>query len=682
VRPDPFRGELRPDDRFLRPEPRPDDRYLYPDTPRSDDRYRPPLAEPRPPPRDPDRAPYAPSHQRDYDDDRHYAPQYRDPPAELSPGPRRRSDDASDDRSPDGTPEHPSLKSPTPPLARIIPPPPDLVAPLSPLAPRFGPAALHVVHTGPRLLEVTADQFLLDAYLRKLLDESGVVTRFGRLSYGRLCAEFATPTMAEHAVSRLMRLKLTDKRIRHYHFGYVDNREDFQAAILRRQRDEGVVFETPKCLVVHNFPSDSKVENFVRAFDLIGDPGWTFSPAEKKLITFHRTLASVNDFYEAFQDGLSGVPDTRVCEELNVRVLKQEVYECFVARLIDLCCTDCSELLTSDLYRAALIRAKGEARALARANRISKSAGRLLTFFVPTLTSTVFTLSALKRQSGEVLHQKMKRATKQIKKELLKKDSVGYQKKVVKEMHEEKESLESIVQPPLERDSSRLTPYHKIAESDKRNYLRPYARARLRPLVVARGSGLTLMQSQFPKDSSQFRNQKAGRAAAAGIIGKRVYYEKSAIQGWGLFALEPISPESLICEYTGDLVRATIADMRERKYTRSGMQMYLFRIDNDLIVDATVRGGKARFLNHSCCPNLRSKVVNLGNSQIISFYAVRFIKPHEELTFNYKMEFEDDRRLWERCFCGAKQCMGWINASEDPDLAVLPMDDFDDDDES
>jgi hypothetical protein len=254
---------------------------------------------------------------------------------------------------------------------------------------------------------------------------------------------------------------------------------------------------------------------------------------------------------------------------------------------------------------------------------------------------------------------------------MLKTDSVGYQKKVIKEMRQETESLESIIQPPLERGSSRLTPYHKIEESDKRHYLRPYAHSRLHPLVVARESGLTLMESQFPQNVSQFRNQKAGRVATARVIGKRVYYEKSAIQGWGLFALEPISSESLICEYTGELVRNCIADLRERRYARAGMHIYLFRLANtEWIIDSTVRGGPARFLNHSCNPNCRSRVLNVGNSQIISFYAIRHIKPHEELTFNYMMEFEKDKSQWVKCYCGAKQCLGWLNFFESHELEV------------
>lgn len=30
---------------------------------------------------------------------------------------------------------------------------------------------------------------------------------------------------------------------------------------------------------------------------------------------------------------------------------------------------------------------------------------------------------------------------------------------------------------------------------------------------------------------------------------------------------------------------------------------YLFRVDDDTVVDATVRGGQARFINHRCARN-------------------------------------------------------------------------------
>jgi hypothetical protein len=267
--------------------------------------------------------------------------------------------------------------------------------------------------------------------------------------------------------------------------------------------------------------------------------------------------------------------------------------------------------------------------------------------------------------SAPALRQKVKHAAKARKRELVKEDR-DYSRKVEEQMRDECVDFELIPQPIVERGSSRLTARRSIDEATKRAYLRPYARGRLHPLVVARESGLTLLQSQY---TTAVEQQHRGRLSGltdnkSGFYGKRVYYEKSMIQGWGLFALEPISAESLVCEYVGDLVRSRVADKREVRYKELGLpHMYFFRM-TDLIVDATMRGGSARFLNHSCHPNCRSRIIQFGNNEIISFSAMRNIKAHEELTFNYKMEFETDRRKGERCFCGAKQCIGWLNYKE------------------
>lgn len=44
-----------------------------------------------------------------------------------------------------------------------------------------------------------------------------------------------------------------------------------------------------------------------------------------------------------------------------------------------------------------------------------------------------------------------------------------------------------------------------------------------------------------------------------------------------------------------------IADMRERRYEQQGIgSSYLFRVDQDTIIDATKCGNLARFINHSC----------------------------------------------------------------------------------
>lgn len=49
------------------------------------------------------------------------------------------------------------------------------------------------------------------------------------------------------------------------------------------------------------------------------------------------------------------------------------------------------------------------------------------------------------------------------------------------------------------------------------------------------------------------------------------------------------------------VIRQKVADTREKRYERMGIgSSYMFRIDDDLIIDATKKGNLARFINHSC----------------------------------------------------------------------------------
>ena len=60
-------------------------------------------------------------------------------------------------------------------------------------------------------------------------------------------------------------------------------------------------------------------------------------------------------------------------------------------------------------------------------------------------------------------------------------------------------------------------------------------------------------------------------------------------------------PGEIVVEYVGELIREQVADKREKEYEQQGLgDCYMFRIDKDVIVDATRFGSKARYLNHSC----------------------------------------------------------------------------------
>lgn len=111
---------------------------------------------------------------------------------------------------------------------------------------------------------------------------------------------------------------------------------------------------------------------------------------------------------------------------------------------------------------------------------------------------------------------------------------------------------------------------------------------------------------------------------------KLVKFDRSAIHGWGLYAEENIAVNDLIIEYVGEKVRQKVADMRELRYEKQGVgSSYLFRMIDDEIVDATKKGGIARFINHSCSPNCTAKIIKVEGTPRIVIYALKDIGKSE-----------------------------------------------------
>ena len=72
---------------------------------------------------------------------------------------------------------------------------------------------------------------------------------------------------------------------------------------------------------------------------------------------------------------------------------------------------------------------------------------------------------------------------------------------------------------------------------------------------------------------------------------KHLRFARSPIHDWGLYAMERIARGEMVIEYVGEVIRAAVADKREKAYERQGIgSSYLFRIDEDLVVDATKKG--------------------------------------------------------------------------------------------
>lgn len=95
--------------------------------------------------------------------------------------------------------------------------------------------------------------------------------------------------------------------------------------------------------------------------------------------------------------------------------------------------------------------------------------------------------------------------------------------------------------------------------------------------------------------------------------------------------------EQMLIEYVGEMIRVELCDAREAYYDSVNLGSYMFRIDAKHAVDATLRGGKARFVNHACEPNCTSRVIKVDGCKKIMIFALRDIQPDEELTYNYKV---------------------------------------------
>ena len=70
---------------------------------------------------------------------------------------------------------------------------------------------------------------------------------------------------------------------------------------------------------------------------------------------------------------------------------------------------------------------------------------------------------------------------------------------------------------------------------------------------------------------------------------------QSGIHGWGLIAKQEMKQDSMIIEYRGESLRRLMADARERIYRGNGMDCYLFNVNDDVVIDATMKGATGRF---------------------------------------------------------------------------------------
>eukprot|EP00898_Chlorokybus_atmophyticus_P000405 jgi/Chlat1/1365/Chrsp119S01766 len=152
-------------------------------------------------------------------------------------------------------------------------------------------------------------------------------------------------------------------------------------------------------------------------------------------------------------------------------------------------------------------------------------------------------------------------------------------------------------------------------------------------------------------------------------------------RGWGLYAAQEVEAGQFVCEYAGERVLLpgellTTPEQRRRQveYDTRGM-LYVLVVREVLPsrgaslrinIDPTRYGNVARFINHSCDPNLTAVLVReCGGWPVpaVALVASRRVRSGEEFTMSYGDITScagDNLQPTNPCLCGAASCCGMM----------------------
>jgi len=133
----------------------------------------------------------------------------------------------------------------------------------------------------------------------------------------------------------------------------------------------------------------------------------------------------------------------------------------------------------------------------------------------------------------------------------------------------------------------------------------------------------------------------------------------SKVHGKGVFARKDIPKGTKIIEYVGNIVSSKeglrIYEEQLKKSKETGVgAVYIFQLNRKQDIDGDVPWNPAKYINHSCNPNCKYKIIN----NHIWIFSIRDIKKGEELNYDY--DYDLDNYQDHLCKCNSKDCLGFI----------------------